>query len=102
MCSYCGYDEEPNQSEESEEPDFDAEHEAAMLHDSDLRASGFIARHDPEAMEQMIVEDQRKVLAAVLRRAEEFICDVIEGRDWEGSTGREILLELVEVAKKVA
>jgi hypothetical protein len=55
MCSNCGWDETPD------ETDLDTESEEEKL---DGRASGFIARNDPDEMERMIARDSQRALEA--------------------------------------
>jgi hypothetical protein len=56
MCSNCGWDAAPDES------DCDETLEEEKL---DCRASGFIARNDPDEMERLIARDSQRALEAV-------------------------------------
>ena len=66
MCSNCrDYEGQFN----DEEPELELEQEAA--HEADMRASGYIARNDPDAMETYIINDQAKeIIVTVCKMAE--------------------------------
>ena len=67
MCSNCEgkyegeeFEQRPEQGPDFEqEPDFDQELHEQQL---DMRSSGYIARHDPDAMDQYIADDHSKLI----------------------------------------